>query len=63
MNARLNGRRDRATAQVNVGLAVDTERGLLVPVIRDADQAGLREFGPAVPRVGRPRAGGQDPAR
>jgi pyruvate dehydrogenase E2 component (dihydrolipoamide acetyltransferase) len=24
---------------------VDTERGLLVPVIRDADQKGLRDFG------------------
>ncbi len=26
-------------------MAVDTERGLLVPVIRDADQKGLRAFG------------------
>jgi pyruvate dehydrogenase E2 component (dihydrolipoamide acetyltransferase) len=26
-------------------MAVDTERGLLVPVIRDADQKSLREFG------------------
>jgi pyruvate dehydrogenase E2 component (dihydrolipoamide acetyltransferase) len=30
---------------VNLGMAVDTERGLLVPVIRDADQKGLRVFG------------------
>jgi pyruvate dehydrogenase E2 component (dihydrolipoamide acetyltransferase) len=30
---------------VNLGMAVDTERGLLVPVIRDADQKGLRAFG------------------
>jgi pyruvate dehydrogenase E2 component (dihydrolipoamide acetyltransferase) len=29
---------------VNVGVAVDTERGLLVPVIRDADQKGLTEI-------------------
>jgi pyruvate dehydrogenase E2 component (dihydrolipoamide acetyltransferase) len=26
-------------------MAVDTERGLLVPVIRDADQKSLRQFG------------------
>jgi pyruvate dehydrogenase E2 component (dihydrolipoamide acetyltransferase) len=30
---------------VNLGMAVDTERGLLVPVIRDADKKSLREFG------------------
>jgi len=32
-------------AHVNMGMAVDTERGLLVPVIRDADQKSLRQFG------------------
>jgi pyruvate dehydrogenase E2 component (dihydrolipoamide acetyltransferase) len=32
-------------AHVNLGLAVDTERGLVVPVIPDADQKGLRSFG------------------
>jgi len=30
---------------INLGMAVDTERGLLVPVIRDADQKSLRAFG------------------
>jgi pyruvate/2-oxoglutarate dehydrogenase complex dihydrolipoamide acyltransferase (E2) component len=45
MNARLNGDTIEQLARVNLGLAVDTERGLLVPVIRDADQKGLREFG------------------
>jgi pyruvate dehydrogenase E2 component (dihydrolipoyllysine-residue acetyltransferase) len=30
---------------VNLGMAVDTDRGLLVPVIRNADQQGLRAFG------------------
>jgi pyruvate dehydrogenase E2 component (dihydrolipoamide acetyltransferase) len=30
---------------INLGMAVDTERGLLVPVIRDADKKGLRAFG------------------
>jgi pyruvate dehydrogenase E2 component (dihydrolipoamide acetyltransferase) len=46
MNARLS--EDGGTIErlpyVNLGLAVDTERGLLVPVIRDADQKGLRAF-------------------
>jgi pyruvate dehydrogenase E2 component (dihydrolipoamide acetyltransferase) len=47
MNARLSA--DAQTIErlphVNLGMAVDTERGLLVPVIRDADQKGLRAFG------------------
>jgi pyruvate dehydrogenase E2 component (dihydrolipoamide acetyltransferase) len=29
---------------INIGVAVDTERGLLVPVIRDADQKNLTEI-------------------
>lgn len=45
MNARLNGDTIEQLARINVGMAVDTERGLLVPVIRDADQKGLRQFG------------------
>jgi pyruvate dehydrogenase E2 component (dihydrolipoamide acetyltransferase) len=46
MNARLTD--DQAIEQlpyVNLGMAVDTDRGLLVPVIRDADQKGLQAFG------------------
>jgi pyruvate dehydrogenase E2 component (dihydrolipoamide acetyltransferase) len=48
MNARLEG--DHATgairylSEVNVALAVDTERGLMVPVVRDADRKGLVEI-------------------
>jgi pyruvate dehydrogenase E2 component (dihydrolipoamide acetyltransferase) len=30
---------------INMGMAVDTDRGLLVPVIRDADKKSLRQFG------------------
>jgi pyruvate dehydrogenase E2 component (dihydrolipoamide acetyltransferase) len=47
MNARLtdNGEAIERPARVNIGVAVDTERGLLVPVIRDADHKGLREIG------------------
>jgi len=51
MNARLEGTGDDGTGglirhlrEVHVALAVDTERGLLVPVIRDADQKGLLEI-------------------
>jgi len=45
MNARLNGEAIEQLAHVNLGMAVDAERGLLVPVIRDADRLGLRELG------------------
>jgi pyruvate dehydrogenase E2 component (dihydrolipoamide acetyltransferase) len=47
MNARLSsdGRSIEQLPYVNLGVAVDTERGLVVPVIRDADQKGLRDFG------------------
>ena len=46
MNARLAD--EQAIEQlpyVNLGMAVNTERGLLVPVIRNADEKGLRGFG------------------
>ena len=47
MNARFSadGQAIERLSAVNLGMAVDTERGLLVPVIRDADQKGLRAFG------------------
>ena len=47
MNARLSedGQAVERLSAVNLGLAVDTERGLLVPVVRNADQKGLRAFG------------------
>lgn len=34
----------RLLPQINIGLAVDTDRGLLVPVVRDADAKGLLEI-------------------
>jgi pyruvate dehydrogenase E2 component (dihydrolipoamide acetyltransferase) len=44
--------------EVHVALAVDTERGLLVPVIRDADRKGLSEVARELRDViGRARAG------
>lgn len=47
MNARLvdEGKAIERMARINLGMAVDTERGLLVPVIRNANQKGLRAFG------------------
>ena len=45
MNARLAPDAIERLAHVNLGMAVDTERGLLVPVIRDADQKSLHQFG------------------
>lgn len=41
MNVRLTERGIEQIAQVNVGVAVDTERGLLVPVVRDAAARSL----------------------
>jgi pyruvate dehydrogenase E2 component (dihydrolipoamide acetyltransferase) len=47
MNARLSedGSAIERLSTVNLGMAIDTERGLLVPVIRNANQMGLRAFG------------------
>jgi pyruvate dehydrogenase E2 component (dihydrolipoamide acetyltransferase) len=47
MNARLknDGSAIEWVSRINLGMAVDTERGLLVPVIHDADKKGLRSFG------------------
>ncbi len=47
MNARLAPDAIELMANVNMGMAVDTEKGLLVPVIRNADAKSLREFGTA----------------
>ena len=45
MNARLAPDAVELLAHVNMGMAVDTDRGLLVPVIRDADRKSLHQFG------------------
>jgi len=47
MNARLasDGEAIEVLGQVHIGQAVDTERGLLVPVIRDANLKSLRQLG------------------
>ncbi len=45
MNARLAADAIELMAHVNLGMAVDTERGLLVTVIRSAETKSLRQFG------------------
>ena len=47
MNARLsaNGDAIEYIKAINVGMAVDTDRGLLVPVTKNTDKMGLQEFG------------------
>lgn len=46
MNARLNHDESAIEylAEVNLGFAVDTDRGLIVPVIKDADKLDLQAF-------------------
>jgi pyruvate dehydrogenase E2 component (dihydrolipoamide acetyltransferase) len=58
MNARLDGETIHQLDEVHVALAVDTERGLLVPVVRDADRKGMAEVATELRRViERARAG------
>lgn len=45
MNARVLGDAIEYLRPVNVGLAVDTDQGLLAPVVRDVDRKALREIG------------------
>ena len=44
MNARLDPEGIRQLPEVNLGLAVDSERGLVVPVIRGAQRMGVKEL-------------------
>jgi pyruvate dehydrogenase E2 component (dihydrolipoamide acetyltransferase) len=62
LNARLEGDTITQSAAVHIGLAVDTERGLLVPVVRDVQAKSPRQIAQAAAdlieraRVGRLRA-------
>jgi len=48
MNASVAGETTIIRKAIHVGIAVDTDRGLIVPVIRDADKKSLLELGKAV---------------
>lgn len=45
MNARLAPDAIEVLGHVNIGMAVDTERGLIVPVVQDVDKKNLHQFG------------------
>jgi pyruvate dehydrogenase E2 component (dihydrolipoamide acetyltransferase) len=58
MNARLDGERVRQLREIHIALAVDTDRGLLVPVVRNADRKGVAEIAREVRELAeRARAG------
>lgn len=44
MNVRLEEEGIRHLERINIGLAVDTDRGLIVPVIDDADEKNIKEL-------------------
>jgi pyruvate dehydrogenase E2 component (dihydrolipoamide acetyltransferase) len=48
MNSRLNGNQIELFEDINVGVAVATEKGLVVPVIRNADKKPLSEIDSAI---------------
>jgi len=48
INARLEGDSIKRYKEVNLGIAVDTPEGLLVPVIKKADRMGLGELAKAI---------------
>jgi pyruvate dehydrogenase E2 component (dihydrolipoamide acetyltransferase) len=58
LNASLEEDRIKVWRQIHIGLAVDTDRGLLVPVVRDVDRKGLGQLAGATQSlVERARAG------
>lgn len=58
LNAHLVDGELRAFERVHLGLAVDTPRGLMVPVIRNADLLGLREMSAEAKRLAAACSGG-----
>lgn len=63
LNASLDGEVIKVWQRIHIGLAVDTERGLLVPVIRDADTKGLAQLSQETSTlIARAQAGQSTPA-
>ena len=63
MNAHFSGDMIRQFADVHLGLAVDTPRGLMVPVIRNAHALGLRAMASEAAAAGRCVSRRQDHSR
>jgi pyruvate dehydrogenase E2 component (dihydrolipoamide acetyltransferase) len=62
LNASLDGETVVEHTAVHVGVAVDTERGLLVPVVRDADQKSIHAIAAESTRlIAQARAGALSP--
>ena len=61
VSARIEGDEIVYAGAMDIGVAVSTERGLLVPVIRGADRLGLAAAGIGDRRPGRAGPGPQDP--
>lgn len=62
LNAAIDGDDLVTFAEINIGVAVDTDRGLLVPVVHGADRLSLAEVTAAVRDLaGRARAGALTP--
>lgn len=62
LNAHFFGEEIRLFKRINLGLAVDTERGLMVPVLRAADTMSVQEFSnAAVDLAAKCRKGSIDP--
>ncbi|MBU0607539.1 MAG: 2-oxo acid dehydrogenase subunit E2 [Armatimonadetes bacterium] len=58
LNASLQGDTIQVWRRVHIGLAVDSDRGLLVPVVRDVDRKGLAQLEAEIRSLaGRARAG------
>jgi len=51
LNARWAGDRIELRGKVNVGIAADTERGLVVPVLQDAGRRGIADLAAEVRRL------------
>jgi len=59
LNASLEGEEIKVWRRIQIGLAVDTDRGLLVAVMRDLDQKGLRQIAEETRRLARRLRSGQ----
>jgi pyruvate dehydrogenase E2 component (dihydrolipoamide acetyltransferase) len=51
MNARLAEDAIEILSPIHIGMAVDTQRGLIVPVLRDADRKNLQQIGTELRRL------------